>query len=482
MSQEDPQIVAFNLGGINLYTNPLIPSFERRALQQDGQIIRAVNVDSFPYGAKVKRPGYTTYLGTPDSGSVYSLFSWLKNDGATLYTYRASGGTLYYSTQGTGAWTVCGNGTVTSGSQVGYSVLNNTLVISQNGGTTRTSTTGTSFTDATAPAGGYLEQYQNKIFLGGTSSVVSASVTGDPTNWATTGTSDGYTVTVPGYGVPNRLFKLSNRLQISMNSQAMYYWDGLNLVDRATNLGLSSPFSYGSVEDHGFWINRLGVMTSSGDQPEMISNTIQRFFYNDNGSAIQGTSFNSAPGVVHRYDYLVSAGSMTDDFTNETVNNGIIKYNFQKNEFLNYTFNDFPTAWHSYRDASGNQQLIFGNSSGQCFTYGNTSLNDNGQPIESIIELMFNFNVPHYKKDWKWMTLYFNPGCEAQILFASSDTFIKEEKVWYPVGDAVEGRVFYRFQPPVRSSLLFIKIVESSRNAKFSFYGMAIGAELASFS
>ena len=472
------QITNFQSGGLDLYTNPLIHTFDQQVLQQDGQLIRAVNVDSVPYGAKYKRPGYVTYLGAPDAGSVYSLFSWMMDSGTQLYTYRASGGTLYYSTQGTGAWTICGNGTITAGSQVGYSALNSTLVISQNGGTTRTSTSGTSFTDATAPAGGYLEQYHNKVYIAGTSNVVSASVTGDPTNWQTTGTSDGLTITIPGMGYPSKLFKLADRLLISKNtSRNLYRWDGYNLYDMASNMGPSSPFSYGSMEDNGFWINQLGVFTSGGDQPQLISNPIRRYFYNEIGSAIQGTAFQSAVGGVARYDYYAAVGTMTDDFTYETVPNAIIKYNFQKNEFLTYSFNDFPTAMHSYIDTSGSQQFIFGNSSGQCFNYGGIALNDNGAPIESIMEFVYHCNAPHIQKEWRNFWGFFNPGCQAQIMYATGDTFIKEDKKWIPMGDAKSGIVYYKFQVP-RSRLLYIKIVESSRNARFNYYGCSIDVDL----
>lgn len=477
-------INSYNLGGLNLYVNPLIPNFNEQIASQDGQLIRAVNVDSYPYGAKRKRAGYITYLNAADSGSVFSLFSWMLDPGTQLFTYRASGSLLYYSTQGTANWAVCGNGTITPGSQVGYAVLNNTLTISQNNGTTRYSTNGTSFTDTSgAPAGGYLEQYQNKVYLGGTSNVISASVTGDPTNWATSGTSDGTTVTIPGAGFPNRLFKLADRLWISKNtSQSIFVWDGYNLVDQASNLGLSSPYSYGSAEDTGFWFNRLGIVTSSGQQPELISNPIRPFIFNDAGSAIAGTSFQYMPGVVHKFDYFAAAGSMTDDFTYETVPNAILKYAISKNEFTAYTFNDFPNAFHSYRDTTGSSNFIFGNSSGQCFTYGGTALSDNGNAIESIMEFVFHANQPHLQKEWRQYWGFFNPGCQAQVLFATSDTFIKEEKQWTPIGDAKTGVVYFRFPASAngvstRSRFLYIKIVESSQNARFDYLGCTIEAE-----
>lgn len=464
----------FSVGGLNLFTNPLAA--------QDGQMIRAVNVDSFPYGAKVKRAGYGTYLASLGT-SPTNIFSWTKDNGTQFWTYASAGGTLLYSTQGTGAWTVCGNGTLTSGTPVGYTVLNNTLVISQGGGTTRHSTNGTSFTDTSgAPAGPTLEQFQNRVALGGTSNVVSFCVTGDPTNWASTGTSDGTTVTAPGAGLPNKLYKLADKLHISKNTQSILRWDGFNLVDLATSMGPSSALSYGSVEDNGFWLNRLGFVTSNGNPPQMISNPIQRQIYNDAGSGIQGATFGTAPGVVHRYDYLVSVGTVTDDFTNETIPNAITKYDYQKNEYLNYQFNDFPTAWSSYKDATGVQQLIFSNSGGQCFTYGGTALNDNSQPIQSIMEFIVHYDTPQFDKDWRWLWMFFNPGCEAHIQVAMSDTFVKGKKNWVDIGQALSGIVQYRFVQDfpngARSKILYVKVTESSRNARFSYYGMALDAAI----
>ena len=44
-------------------------------------------------------------------------------------------------------WTVCGNGTITSGAHIGYDVLGDTMLIVDGAGSTRHSTNGTSFTE-----------------------------------------------------------------------------------------------------------------------------------------------------------------------------------------------------------------------------------------------------------------------------------------------------------------------------------------------
>lgn len=464
-----PNLVS-NISGLNLYTNPLMNP------QQDGQILRAVNVDSSPYGAKNKRSGYGTFQAGNLTSRIVDLFSWTPDGSNVPYVYANAGGSLLYSQGGTTPWAICGNGTI-SGSHMGFSVLNNTLIISQAGGTTRHTTSGTFFADTPgAPAGPYLEQYQQRIYITGTDSFANYSVSRDPTNWSSTGTSDSSNIYIPGAGLPNKMFKLADRLYFSKESRNMFRWDGYSLVDMSTNLGISSPYSYGSVESNGFWINEKGVFTSAGDAPQLISNPIYRFFNNNTGSQI--ASFGSAPATVHYYDYLCAVGSMTDDLTNETVPNGIIKYNFQKNEFLNWSFANFPTALYSYRDSSLIPQLIFGDASGNIFQYQGTANSDAGQPIEAIIEMMFDFGDPLTQKDWRVLWGFFNPGASAQIAIAVSDTYTKEDKNWQILGDAQEGEVVYRIPSNTRGRFLYVKIMESSRTAPFTLYGIGLDATL----
>ena len=121
MAAQNVEQSYFQTGGLNTYVSPLLG---------DGVLIHAVNVDTFPYGAKTKRQGYSAFLGTPDNSQVQSLFDFhnIGNDSTKFNLYRASGSLLYYSLQGTGAWTVAGNGTITSGGHFGHAVLDNVLI------------------------------------------------------------------------------------------------------------------------------------------------------------------------------------------------------------------------------------------------------------------------------------------------------------------------------------------------------------------
>lgn len=451
----------FNLDSLNLKVSPLAVDYA---------VIRCHNVERDMIGAWKKRPGYTTYLGTANGSAIDSLFSFTLNDGTTFFNYRASGGIVNYSIQGTGAWTIAGNGTMTAGTPVYSGVAlttgSNTLMIGDGAAATRHSTNGTSFTNTTsAPIARGFMAYQERMYAIGTASDMFWSNVGTATDW----TNDSSSVQVPGPGRLHTLMKINDRLVPTKNYSNMYRWDGFNMIDLATNLGPTSPLSLGTVEDYAFYLNRLGVLGYGGSKPGILSNPIERLIYNDLGSAIAGTTFDNAQGVVHRYDYYLSVGTITDDLTNETISNAILAYDYQLNEWRTYSFADRPTAWLSYRDQNGDQQLIFGAGS-QCFTYGGTNTTDNGATIESVLEFVIHGGTPGKDKDWKYCAFSFNLGCQAKVAVAAGNTFTRPKKNWIDLGAAVDGIV--EFKPSgLRSKLLFVKIYDASRNARWSFYG-----------
>jgi hypothetical protein len=459
----------FNSQGINTYINPLL---------QDGGLIHAVNVNTFPYGAKTKRSGYSTFLGTPDTAQVNSLFVFDKNNGTQLFLYRASGSSLYHSIQGTGAWTLSGNGTITNGAHFGRAVLDDTLIGGDGAGSTRHTTNGTSFTNTTlAPISEFFEQYQGRIYAAGTSSTLFYSTTNDATNWNTSGTSDSSSFTVPGAGKLGKIFKNSDKLVITKNSGLMYKWDGFSLIDMATRYGPSSPYSIGESEDYRFFVNQYGHYGYGGGKPQILSNAVQRQFYNDKNTGIAGTAFTTIPSVCHQYDYLASVGTITDDFTSRQIPNAIIKYDFQKNEYLNWSFANKPTALLSYKDINSVQQLIFGDASGQVYKM-DTSTTDNGQAIEAEMVFVFTYGSPEYEKKWNWWRGIFNPGCQAKVQVACANTYTYSTLKWKELGDCSDGVCEYRFPSGSQSRLLFVRIYESSKTSKFAYYGCSIDAEI----
>lgn len=461
-----PTQSVFNLQGLQLGASPF--------LSNPGEFIHLVNLDSDPVGAKRKRPGYTLFQGTADGSAITSLFEWHKDDGTTLNLYRFSGTQLYYSAQGTTDWVACGNGGFTAGSPIGNAVLNNTLIIGNGVDATRHSTDGTSFTNTTAaPIAARFTDYQNRIYAIGTTSTLFYSTTGDATNWSTSGTSDSSSLTIPGPGKLLDVYKVADRVVTTKNSGLLHRWDGYSLVDTATKLGYSSPYSVGSVESFRIGLNRLGYFGYNGASPTMISNDIQRQIYNDSGTAIVGSVFDSAPAGVYKYNYMCAVGTVTDDITFETVRNCLQTYDFQLDQWSNYGFGTMPTAFVNYKDNAGNEQLLLGDNAGQCYQFGGTALSDNNLPIEAIAEFIYHDGVPHLEKKFNYAYFFFNPGCQAKVQIATGDTYAKGKKNWVDLGDASSGVVEYKFSGD-RGRLLFIRISESSTNSRFSWYGCAI--------
>ena len=457
---------------------PIVQEFDLPSLQlrvspfrsQTSTCIRQVNCDHDMIGALKKRSGYITYLGTPDNSKVNSLWNWTQNNGTQLWNYRLSGGTLYYSTQGTGAWTICGNGTFTNGTYIGHTVLEDTMIIGDGVNATRHTTNGTSFTDTTsAPIAPDFETFQGRVWAAGTASTAFFCTTGTPTDW----TTDDGSVLIPGPGKLSKVFKASDRLVFCKNSNTMFKYDGYSLVDMATNLGPSSPQSFGEVENFRFYLNRLGFFGFGGNAPEIVSNPIRRQIYNDAGSAIVGTVFNNAPGVAHQYHYYCAVGTVTDDLTDETINNLVHTYDFQLNEWHNHDFGTLPTAFTTYQDTSGIDQMIFGDNNGQCYQMAGTALTDNGIAINPILEYVAHAGRPELQKKWNYIWLFFNPGCQARVQVSFADSFIKGKKKWLDLGDVSSGFKEFRFTDEARSRLMFIKTTESSKDSRFEFYGYA---------
>lgn len=473
MSQYYPQ------DGINTYINPI---------SQDGVIIHAVNVVSNPYGGKSKRSGYSAFLGTPDVAEIKNLYAFpnIGNASGSINLIRASGSSLYYSLQGTGAWTLMGNGTISDGAHFGAAIGNagTVMIGGDGGGSTRHSTNGTSWTNTTgAPISDSWAQYHNRAYAGGTASTLFYSTTNDVTNWNLSGTADSSSLTVPGEGSNQSLFKSADRLIITKTRGDMFNWDDYQLIDMATNYGPSSPYSIADVEDYRFWINQYGHFGFDGANAKLLSNAVQRYFYNRRDTGIVYTEFSKIPAVAHVYDYFASIGTVTDDFTGRTISNAVLNYNYQKNEYLMWQLAHFPRAYLSYNDYQGKRQLIFGDEDGQCYKMEPTLTSDAGAPIPSELVILFTLGTPDEKK-WDWITLFFNPGCEINIQCAFSNTFTYEHLQWIDINDLSanpnqitdDGICEFRFPQDTRSRLMFLRLYENSDNSAWSYYGADINA------
>lgn len=457
-----------DIGGVNTFIDPLV--------NKDGTVIHCVNFVSEPVGGKTKRPGYVTYLGTPDNSPVTSLFAWGQNSGTQTFVYRVSGTRIYSSLQGTGAWTVTENGTVASGAHVDYTILENTLLVGDGIGSTRHTTNGTSFTNTTAaPIAAFFAEYQGRAWAMGTASFAFYSTVGTATDW----TSDSSSILIPGEGKLEKAFKASNNLIFTKNSRIINKYDGYSLNDMATRLGPSSPYSVADIEDFRFWINEKGAYITNAGKPQLISNAIERQFYNNENTGMSAGSFAVAPGGVYGYEYLLSAGTLTDDFTKIEQPNAIMGYNYQHDEWYNYQFNNFPTAYLSYRDVGGTIHNIFGDAAGQCYEYGGTAVSDNGSPIQTNIVMLIHGGDPFIEKEWKFLEIFTSPGCalKVQFMMAKSNRVFDpisrgSREWWIELGDLSKGYNILRFPPESRGKLCYLRFYESSSTTRSSLYAV----------
>ena len=499
------------------YYNPISIDTYQNTLQVDGQLIHAVNVYSPGVGIKAKRPGYGTFLGNLGA-KVNSLFTFAPypTSGTTnLYLYAASGSQLNYSLQGTGAWTLAAGsaggdsgGTITNGNRVGHAILNNTLILGDGAGSTRHTTVGTTFTNTVlAPVAQYFSQFHNRVYTSdGTSGLLQYSVANDATNWNTGGTSDSSAFIIPESGAVAQHWKSGDRLIITKTRGDMFNWDDTTLVDMCTRYGPSSPWSVAQIDDMSFYINQYGAFSFDGANKQLISNFIQNQFYNPQNSGVGTAALGTAPATTHYWDYLVAVGTITDPFVGRTISNAIIKYDYQKNEFLNWSFNDAPTAFHSYIDINNQRQLLFGDQTGQVYQLDRTKTSDNGKPIQTEMVFLFTYASQgqmfsqqsavgllgsSYEKKWNWIRLFFNPGDEVNIQYAFSNTLTYQHLKWSEVintkqrtGDyyqVSDGVVEMRFPPDPnnvpRSRFMFLRIYDNSDNSQWQYRGCSIDAE-----
>lgn len=499
------------------YLNPTGINTYQNSLQIDGQIIHAVNVYNPGMGILAKRPGYGTYLNNPDSGTVNSLFSFGQQNGTTMFTYRASGSQLYYSQGGTTNWAIAqgstagdAGGTITNGNHVGNAVYNNVMIIGDGAGSTRHTTNGTQFSNTSlAPIGQYYSQFHGRIYItDGASSTITYSSAGSADNWNIALPADSSSFIIGGEGANAKTFVAGDRLIIPKTRGKLFNWDDTTLVDMSSNFGPSSPWGIANIDDTWFWPNQMGEFQFDGANKQLISNAIQNQFYNPLNMGVGTAAMGTAPGVAHLWDYLLAVGTITDSFVGRQIPNAIIKYDFIKNQFHNWSFANPPTAFHSYIDLNNRRQLIFGDSTGQCYQMDQTKTADNGNPIQTDVVFLFTYAAQissfsptsasaisgsTYEKKWNWIRLFFDPGCEINVQFSFSNTLNYQHQKWSEVlnikpnasgeyWQESDGSVEVRF--PVsqnnipRSKFLFLRLYDNSDTSQWVFRGSQIDAEI----
>lgn len=499
-----------NIKGLDiLYDNPLQPTM-------DGQLVWGLNVENIGQGYLGKRRGYSAFLGTADGNQVNTLAWYPQQSGTQMFLYRLSGSLAYSSLQGTGAWTQMGNGTFTNNARLGYAILNNVFICGDGAGSTRhtsdSSGGGTSFTNTTgAPVGQFFCQYDQRIYTSnGTNSSLTYSSLGSADNWSISLPADSSSLTVPDAGAIGPLINSGNRLVIHKTSGKMFNWDSNNLTDMTSYNGAQMYFSPDQIDGLWFWLNQFGHWSFDGANKNLLSNQIQRLFYNRVGLGMASTQLGTTGiGQAHIWNYLATMGTVQDDWTGIGINNAIMCYDYQKDTHQLWQFNNYPTSMLSYIDNTKQRQFIFGGAGGQCYQLDQTSASDAGQPIRTEAIFLFTYaeqatqfspTSAHaitgsaYEKLWRYWRGFFNPGDELNIQFAISNTLqfnqlkwsearLTRERGqanddWFQVSDGVvELRFPQTSGNEPRGRFLFIRIYDFSTTSKWIYYGCNISAK-----
>jgi hypothetical protein len=132
---------------------------------------------------------------------------------------------------------------------------------------------------------------------------------------------------------------------------------------------------------------------------------------------------------------------------------------------------------------------MFGDDEGWVYTFDEDVYSDNLYnydpiPIDCLLEGFIHASKPEANKIWKKVTAFANPGCQATLMLAASDTFINPYDVenntqsnmqvldYRAVGSLTNGILEYRGD--LRGNFLYYKVIESSTGTPFTFYGFNI--------
>ena len=505
---------------LNYFNIQSVSSGALNPMQSDGQLVYGLNITSgvmVGNGAIAKRPGYKSYLQSLGT-QINTLFSFPQNTGTSLFTYAAAGTQLFYSTQGTGNWTQANPGSIANGAYVGNAIMQQGensgtefLCIGDGVNQLLTTSDGINFSlpeGGTAPIVQYLAPFHGIMYAtDGTSNSLYISSLGDPNNWSDSGTSSATIEYLANYGACEGIFVAANYLIITRQKGNIFTYDDTTFIDTSTIYGPSSPRSIAQIDDYWFYINSFGATGFDGAQKQILSNPIQRQFYNRQGSGITPAAFGTAPSTSWYWYYLTAVGTVTDDFTGRTTPNAILQYDYQNNQWFDWSFANPPTAMHSYYDTNNVRQMIFGDATGQAYQMDMTQRSDNGKPIQTDAVFVFTYDqqstafsptsasalsTAMYEKKWNWIRLFFNPGDEVNVQFAFSNSMSLQRLTW---SEAVlvkgrtkgtywqcsDGVLEMRFPDnennPRRSRFLFVRIYDYSATSQWQYNGCMLDAD-----
>lgn len=454
-----------NIGGINTKISPL--------LKPDDALLSCVNMDSDYIGGKTKRAGLELFLNNPDASQVNNVYEF---EAGTYHTLIRMSGTVayYYDINNPGtAWTPMGNGTFSGGGRLGATTMYDTMIVGNGLDATRHTTNGTSFTNTSlAPLAKFFTNNFGRVYAAYNQTMFWSSAN-SVTDWSTAGASDSSSIQIPGSGTVNGIFSGYNRVLAHKSSGEMHRWDSYAREKVPGDLGPTSHWAGGNMDDVRIYPNRRGVYAFTGSYPKIISTPIEKQFYNRLNTGIDGSLYENMAGGEFYYQYFLSAGTITDPLTRKGLNNAVIVYDYLHNDFNNYQYPFLPTCYSSYTDANGDLWQLLGDSTGKIYRVNNTATSDNGTAIEAYFEGFSTMGNDFRDKDVSRVWVHASPGCQAKIQVSMTNSMLEMERQWVDIGDVSQG-VKYLELPKTknRGKYMFYRAYESSSDAPWTFLGI----------
>jgi general stress protein 26 len=127
--------------------------------------------------------------------------------------------------------------------------------------------------------------------------------------------------------------------------------------------GTEAPYSLAEIDGQIFSYDREGIRIYNGSYPVLSSFYIQDLI---DGMSNSSANLERRFGLAYKDRYFLNAGNITDE-DGKTISNAMIVYDYLKNMFTIYSFADVMTAGTKVIDKNGDEIVIFGDSSGQCY-------------------------------------------------------------------------------------------------------------------
>lgn len=219
-------------------------------------------------------------------------------------------------------------------------------------------------------------------------------------------------------GAISGLDVVNNNLVMHKASGGIYLYNGNTISNplqgnnpafNAPGTSAVSPLAIDQINGTELFLNRDGVYVYTGGYPTNISYSVYDFIQN-----MIGSQYAIAPGVTFNQKYYLAIGNVTDSLR-YSISNCILVYDYILNFWETYSFGVTPTIWEVIVDNSGNQQLLFGDSSGNTYQYGIGTAN-NGVAANAVLQTHYlTWGAPDKTKEWLAYTINTNPGANFQL-------------------------------------------------------------------